>query len=134
MNDLEDAVDAVKAEAERSEEEEQDMAPDTECILPSEAMTQDMCERKHKSTWRMLYAVLTFLTILIILCGWSIAAGHFASVASDRVNHKMDVHEAMQNGSLKSIDQRLENIEKQQSEFKQEFDKLGDKIDKIRGG
>jgi hypothetical protein len=132
MNDLEDTVD-IESKVEWSEEEVFDMtAKENECVLPSEAMTKAMCESKHKSTWRMIYAVLTFLTVLIILCGWAVAAGHLAAVSAKQVDHKMDVHEARQNGSLTSIDQRLENIETKQSEFKHEFEKLGDKIDAMR--
>jgi hypothetical protein len=109
-----------------------------------------ICQEKHKSlSLRMtviLWAIGLLATMIASFIGvvlWSaksadatkVEVKRVEQVTEERVNevaNHMAVHEARQNGSLKSIDQKLEGIEKQQEEYKEEFEKIGDKLDAIR--
>ncbi len=64
-------------------------------------VTVAQCERKHRSTWRLLGVLITLLSLLL-------AVGGSAAYSGITAKQQLDVHEARQEECIKHMNESLQ--------------------------
>lgn len=79
-------------------------------------VTVNECERKHRITKWMLGFLLFLMSVFVGTTVWSVRAGYWAAEQANETRHAGDVRAERVEGSLKTIQVRLDQIRFRQAE------------------
>lgn len=95
-------------------------------IMPSTSVpvTKEQCDDRHQSTWQMVSAILVIVTISLPAVGWSILESRSSGAESAAASQELEVYRERNEGSLKSIDVTLKEIDRRLGRLESQVDEL----------
>jgi len=92
--------------------------------INEKVVTKSSCDTKHKSTWRLLSALLVLLVGFLCVAGWACWAGYSASAYAGKVDQKVEVSIRRTQERGIRIDQTLMRLENQLAKQSEKIDDL----------